>query len=77
MLKAAVLPRPSAREIPFDLRKANVDGAIAHLRRRGVLVDVVDRTALIRRYRVTGKRDPRLAEEVIELACESGFEVIR
>ncbi len=64
-------------DIPFHLRKANIKGAIAHLRRRGILVDVCDRNALVRRYRVTGKRDPRLAEEVIELACESGFEVIR
>ncbi|MAM39309.1 MAG: hypothetical protein CL949_12620 [Erythrobacter sp.] len=74
-LSIAAAPRDLA--IPFHLRMANVDGAIAHLRRRGILVDVVDRAALIRRYRVTGKRDPRLAEEVIELACESGFEVIR
>ena len=74
-LDAAVRP---ARDlaIPFDLRKANIDGATAHLKRRGVLVDVADRTALIRRYRVTGKRDLMLAEDVIDLARTSGFEEI-
>ncbi|MEL7719953.1 hypothetical protein AAG598_07920 [Citromicrobium bathyomarinum] len=76
MLKAAVLPRPSSREIPFDLRKANIDAATKHLRRRGILVDVHNRDALVREYRVTGKRDLMLAEEVIDLARTSGFEVI-
>ena len=76
MLKAAVLPSPNAREIPFDLRKANIVAATKHLRRRGILVDVHNRDALVREYRVTGKRDLMLAEEVIDLARKSGFEVI-
>ncbi|MEL7698683.1 hypothetical protein VO57_015575 [Citromicrobium bathyomarinum] len=76
MLKTAVLPSPNAREIPFDLRKANIDAATKHLRRRGVLVDVHNRDALVREYRVTGKRDLMLAEDVIDLARTSGFEVI-
>ena len=76
MLKAAVLPRASARELPFDLRKSNIDAATKHLRRRGILVDVHNRDALVRKYRVTGQCDLMLAEEVIDLARTSGFEVI-
>lgn len=66
----------SASEIPFHLRRRNIDEATAYLRRRAILVDVVDRTAMVRTYRVSGKRDAMLAEGVIEIACQHGFEVI-
>ena len=38
MLEAAVLPRPSAREIPFDLRKTNIDAATKHLLKTGISI---------------------------------------
>ena len=64
-------------EIPFHLRRRNIDEATALLRRHAILVDVVDRNALVRTYRVSGKREPMLAEGVIEIACQHGFEVIQ
>nr|KPM22279.1 hypothetical protein VO57_12595 [Citromicrobium sp. JL2201] len=69
--KKGVLP-----DIPFYLRKRNIDEATVFLKRRAILVDVVDRDSLVRMYRVFGKRDALLAEEVIEIACQLGFEVI-
>ncbi|NCP19038.1 MAG: hypothetical protein GW855_07765 [Erythrobacter sp.] len=72
----APLPRRS-QEIPFHLRQRNIEGATAHLKRHGILVDVVDRDALVRRYRVTGRAELQLKEGVVEIACAHGFEVIR
>ena len=76
MPSSAVLSTSKARAIPFALRKANIDAATRHLRQRGILVDIPDRQAPIRFYRVTGKRDLMLAEDVIELASGTGFEVM-
>lgn len=67
---------PGLPEIPFHLRKRNIEAATAVLKQHAILVDVVDRNALVRTYRVSGKRDAMLAEGVIEIACQHGFEVI-
>ena len=63
-------------DIPFHLRKTNLDAAIAVLKRRCILVDAADRGAAVRKYRVSGYREDKLAEEVIEIAMQHGFEVI-
>ncbi len=59
---------------PIATRRERLTAAIAYLKRRCILVDVVDREAQIRTYRVSGKRDPKLAEEVIQIARYHGFE---
>lgn len=46
------------------------------LKARCILVDVVDRNAPIRRYRVSGRRNPMFLEDVVELAEGLGFEGI-
>lgn len=65
-----------AQTCHFEQRRRRLDAAIAHLKRRCILVDVVNRDAHIRTYRVSGKRDAKLAEEVIEIAQALGFEVV-
>jgi hypothetical protein len=59
--------------LPFAERMIVLEGAIAFLKARCVLVWPVDRAALVRRYRVSGKRDSMFAEEVIEHARAKGF----
>lgn len=74
-------PLPGARNVkeaaippmPFEARRQALEAAIRFLARRGVLVTVLDRQAQVRRYRVTGKRENKLAEEVIELALDAGM----
>ncbi len=61
--------------LPFAARRQRLDAAIAFLKRQGILVSVVDRDAPIRKYRVSGKLDPRFAEEVIEIAVARGLEL--
>lgn len=63
-------------DIPLHMRQRNVEAAIALLKRHCILVDPLDRTALIRKYRVTGIDQSLLAEQVIACAIEYGFEVI-
>ncbi len=58
---------------PLVTRRERIAAAVAFLKRQCVLVDVVDRFAQIRRYRVTGKRDPMFAEQVIDHAIEKGM----
>ena len=55
-------------------RRARLAAATAFLKRRCILVTVVDRDAPIRTYRVSGKREPMLAEGVIAIAEWQGFE---
>lgn len=55
-------------------RAERLNGAIAFLRSRAILVSVADRATMVRRYRVTGKRETQLAEDVIELAQGMGWE---
>lgn len=58
---------------PILQRRAQVERAIAFLRGKGVLVSIVDRQALVRKYRVTGKPESVLAEDVIQIALERGM----
>ena len=68
--KAAVLPPLWA-----EAQRAALQGAIANLKQRCVLVTVCDRDAAIRMYRVSGKRDAMLASDVVAYAAALGFEV--
>lgn len=61
---------------PIALRRARIDAAVRFLKRNCVLVEPVDRFAQIRRYRVSGKRDPMFAEQVIEMAEAMGMEAL-
>ena len=61
--------------LPTEQRRARLDAAIAFLRRRGVLVCVVDRDAQIRKYRVTGQPDSVLLEQVVEIAVGKGMQL--
>lgn len=61
---------------PIAARRAQIARAIAFLKRKCVLVDPVDRFAQVRRYRVSGKRDPIYAEQVIEMAEAMGMEAL-
>lgn len=69
-MKAVPVP---ARDWIGD-RKARLQRAIDWLNSRAWFVQVVDRNALVRRYRVSGKRDPMYAEDVINLAIAKGME---
>jgi len=74
-LKKASEPRKnSAPSNPAARRQAMFRGAELFLKRKGILVTVVDRAAPIRTYRVTGKREAQLLEEVVELAIAKGWD---
>lgn len=60
---------------PTEARRARFLQAQAFLKARCVLVSPCDREALVRRYWVSGKREPMFAEEVIAHAERLGFEV--
>lgn len=70
-------PRKALPAMPmaFEERRRKLEAAIAFLKRKCILVDPLDKLAAVRRYRVSGKRDAMLAEEVIEHAQSMGFEV--
>lgn len=55
-------------------RRDRLERAVRFLKTRCILVDPIDRLAAIRRYRVSGKREPIFAEDVIEHAQRFGFE---
>lgn len=57
----------------IEQRHARINGAIAFLKSRAILVTVVDRDAQIRQYFVSGNRNRLFAEEVIEIAIEKGW----
>ena len=61
--------QPASPPSPFEQRRQQLQQAIADLTARGVLVMVHDRDAAIRRYRVTGRTELLLAEDVIALAA--------
>lgn len=61
--------------ITFEVRRQRLEAAIVHLKRHCVLVSVCDRGAEIRRYRVSGRRESKFAEEVIEIAQAYGLEL--
>ncbi|MCM3419025.1 hypothetical protein [Sphingopyxis alaskensis] len=50
-----------------------MEAAIRFLKSQAILVTVVDRDAQVRQYFVSGKRDRKFAEEVIEIAIEKGW----
>ncbi|GAM04837.1 hypothetical protein [Novosphingobium sp. MBES04] len=71
-------PAPKSKPVPplmADVRRARLANAIAFLKARCILVDVVDRNADIRLYRVSGKQARMLASDVIAYAETQGFEV--
>lgn len=51
------------------------DAVIAWLKARCILVTVVDRDALVRTYRISGKLYAHTLEQVVEYAASLGFEV--
>lgn len=65
---ATALPKLSA-----ETRLRQLQEAIAFLKHQGILVSIYDRDALVRRYRVTGKRENYLADDVVAYAIERGF----
>lgn len=66
-------PAPVLRADPIAERRELLDAAIRFLKARCILVDCTDRSAMVRRYRVSGKRDTMLAEHVIEHARSLGM----
>lgn len=68
-MKAATSVLPN----PMERRRRRIAAAIAHLKRQCILVTPTDRSAMIRRYRVTGKQALMLAEDVIEMAVARGM----
>jgi hypothetical protein len=69
---ALVSEKPKPRDRITE-RRERLEGAIAFLRGKAVLVQVSDRNAQIRKYRVSGKREAQFAEEVIETALDMGW----
>lgn len=65
---------PVLKSDPIAERRAMLDAAIRFLKARCILVDCTDRSAMVRRYRVSGKREPMLAEHVIDYARSLGME---
>lgn len=63
----------NAQLCPITARRERLAVAIAYLKRRCILVDAKDRFAQVRLYRVSGKREPMLAEQVIEHAVAKGM----
>lgn len=68
-------PLSSLAADPIAERREALDRAIRFLKTKCVLVDVSDRTALVRKYRVSGQRYLMLAEHVIEHAQALGMEI--
>ena len=57
-----------------EQRHARINEAIAFLNTKGRGVQIIDRDARVRKYRLTGKVEPMLAEEIIRYAVAQGFE---
>jgi hypothetical protein len=68
--KRAFTPPPN----PLEERRARLQRAIDFLNTRAWFVQIVNRDAAVRTYRVAGKRDAMLAEDVIRVAIEKGME---
>lgn len=58
---------------PLEARRQRLQRAIDWLNQRAWFVQIVNREAPVRTYRVAGKRDPMLAEDVIRVALEKGM----
>ncbi|MFX8976561.1 hypothetical protein ABTN19_19445, partial [Acinetobacter baumannii] len=55
---------------PLDARRQRLQRAIDWLNQHAWFVQIVNREAAVRTYRVSGKRDAMLAEDVIRIAIE-------
>lgn len=58
---------------PLEARRQRLQRAIDWLNQHAWFVQIVNREAPVRTYRVAGKRDPMLAEDVIRVALEKGM----
>lgn len=65
----AVQPKPTIRKPWFELQKEQLEEAIRFLKSRAILVDIIDRTAPVARYHVTGGGNWNYAQDVIDLAA--------
>jgi hypothetical protein len=68
-----VAPKPSGSGVKrkpnwMEVRKLRLDAAIRFLKSQCILVDVSQRSSLVPQYRVSGRRDSMIAEEVIEIS---------
>ena len=54
-------------------RFERIAAAIAYLKTKCILVQVIDRDELVKRYRVTGKRYPQYHDDVIDIATGHGW----
>lgn len=59
---------------PLEERRARLQRAIVWLNTHAFFVQIVDRDAAVRMYRVSGKRDAMLAEDVIRVAIDKGMD---
>jgi hypothetical protein len=71
-------PRRNAMPMPVSRnwianRFERIAAAIAYLKTKCILVQVIDRDELVRRYRVTGKRYPQYHDDVIDIATGLGW----
>jgi len=71
-------PRRNASPVPVSRnwitnRFARIAAAIAYLKTKCILVQVIDRDELVKRYRVTGKRYPQYHDDVIDIATGYGW----
>jgi len=71
----AEAPKIPIPPLPAFARRQRLQAAIMHLKRQCILVSPVDRSALVMRYRVSGKHDPMYADDVIAFAETRGFDV--
>ena len=69
-----VSPKFTAPPNPVEARRLCLQRAIDWLNAHAWFVQVVNREALVRTYRVAGKRDAMLAEDVIRVATEKGMQ---
>lgn len=71
-------PRRNASPVPVSRnwitnRFARIAAAIAYLKTKCILVQVIDRDELVKRYRVTGKRYPQYHDDVLDIATGLGW----
>jgi hypothetical protein len=72
-LQPAQQAEPKPKRDWITERRERLESAIAFLRSQAILVQVADKNAAVRMYRVSGSRTAQLAEEIIELAIEKGW----
>lgn len=72
-MNAGSIPAPAKPKDWITERRERLESAIRFLRSKAVLVQLIDRNHQIAKYRVSGKRFPQFAEEVIEIAMVAGW----